>query len=76
MSYAESPRIRFSRLQKSDTALAISKADYVNMMELFNVDPNESSRKLEHAVKSLGGGPAERGSGQKRRREDDISPRR
>ena len=60
----------------SDTALAISKADYVNMMELFNVDPNESSRKFEHAAKSLGGGPAERGSGQKRRREDDISPRR
>lgn len=60
----------------SDTALAISKADYVNMMQLFNVDPNESARKFEHAVKSLGGGPAERGSGQKRRREDDASPLR
>ena len=60
----------------SDTALAISKADYVNMMQLFNVDPSESSRKFDHAVKSLGGGPAERGSGQKRRREDDASPGR
>lgn len=39
----------------SDTALAISKADYMNMMQLFNVDPTESSRKFEHAVKSLGG---------------------
>ena len=55
----------------SDTALAISKADYINMMQLFNVDPGESSRKFKHAVKYLGGGPAECGSGQKRRREDD-----
>ena len=55
----------------SDTALAINKEDYVNMMQMFNVDPGESSRKFDHAVRSLGGGPGGRCSGQKRRRDDD-----
>ena len=50
----------------SDTALAISKADYLGMMEMFNVDPSKSSKKFDHAAKSI----------HKRRREDDTSPRR
>ena len=55
----------------SDTALAISKADYVNLMQVFNVNPAESEMKFNHAAQSLGGRPGGRTSGQKRRRDDD-----
>ena len=41
----------------SDTALAISKADYVNLMQVFNVNPAESVLKFDHAAQSLGGRP-------------------
>lgn len=55
----------------SDTALAISKADCVNLMQVFNINPAESELKFNHAAQSLGGMPRERSSGQKRRRESD-----
>ena len=58
----------------SDTALAISKADYVTLMQVFNVAPAESGLKFDHAAKSLGGVPDGRNFGQKRRR-DEESPR-
>ena len=57
----------------SDIALAISKADYVNLMQVFNVTPAESGMKFDHAAQSLGGRPEGRTSGQKRR--DDDSPK-
>ena len=60
----------------SDTALAISRADYVNMMQMFNVDPRESTRKFDHAARSLGDRPGSHGSGPKRRRDDDSPPGR
>ena len=41
----------------SDTTLAISKADYVNLMQVFNVNPAESVLKFDHAAQSLGGRP-------------------
>ena len=39
----------------SDTALTVSKTDYVSLMKLFNVDRSESEGKFDHAFKSLGG---------------------
>ena len=60
----------------SDTALAISRADYVNMMQMFNVDPRESTRKFDHAAKSLGDCPGSHGLDPKRRRDDDSPPGR
>ena len=58
----------------SDTALAISKADYVTLMQVFNMAPAESGLKFDHAAKSLGGVPDGRNFGQKRRM-DEESPR-
>ena len=58
----------------SDTALVISKADYVTLMQVFNVDPSESVFKFNHAAESLGGRHGGFVPGRKRRREDD-SPR-
>ena len=55
----------------SDTALAISKADYVNLMQVFNVAPAESGLKFDHAAQYLGGRPEGRTCGQKWRRDDD-----
>ena len=55
----------------SDTALAISKANYVNLMQVFNVAPAESGMKFDHAARSLGERPAGRSSRQKRRRDED-----
>ena len=55
----------------SDTALAISKTDYVTLMQVFNVDPAESASKFNHAANSLGGGQGRYVPGRKRRREDD-----
>ena len=52
----------------SDTALTISKADYVHMMKLFNVDRAESEGKFDHAFKSLGGVVTRAARGQKRSR--------
>lgn len=63
-------------IRASDTALAITRADYVNLMQMFNVDPGESTRKFDHAARSLGERPGGRGSGQKRRRDDDSPPSR
>ena len=59
----------------SDTALAISKADYVNLMRVFNVSPAESELKFDHAAKSLGGKTDGR-SFRYKRRDDDSSPER
>ena len=56
----------------SDTALAISKADYVNLMQVFNVNPAESGMKFDHAAQSLSKRPGGRTSGQKRRRDEDL----
>ena len=55
----------------SDTALAISKADYVNLMQVFNVNPAESGMKFDHAAQALGGRPGGHTSGQKRWRDED-----
>ena len=41
----------------SDTALAILKADYVNLMQVFNVNPAESVLNFDHAAQPLGGRP-------------------
>jgi len=60
----------------SDTALTISKANYVSMMKLFNVDRSESEGKFDHAFKSLGGVIESAARGQKRsRRTRRLDPR-
>ena len=54
----------------SDTALSISKTDYVTLMQVFDVDPAESASKFNHAANSLGAGHGRFAPGRKRRRED------
>ena len=54
----------------SDTALTVSKTDYVSLMKLFNVDRSESEGKFDHAFKSLGGVVEGAARGQKRSRRE------
>ena len=57
-------------IRVSDTALAISKTDYVTLMQVFNVDPVESASKFNHAADSLGGRHSRFIPGRKRREDD------
>ena len=54
----------------NDTALTVSKSDYVSLMKMFNVDKTESENKFDHAFRALGGVAEGKERGQKRTRRD------
>ena len=76
MSSAAPQRIKHLKSRSvTDTALAISKNNYVNMLSLFIVDPSEAVKKFEQAARSLGESVGERWTGRKRSRDQDSSPK-
>ena len=51
----------------NDTSLAISRTNYVTMMEMFRMDAREAAKKFDHAARSLGEKVDNLGSGKRSR---------